>query len=221
MIHAFFRTLGQLSDPAFRGLLMRGVGLAIAAMACLWFLAWILFRATTVFDIGWLEGVFDIGGFAAVLLLTVLLFPAFVTLSLSFFLEDVLATVERRDYPDLPAPRTQGFTEILITTAKFTGALILLNLLVLPIYLLPILGAVPFLMVNGYLLGREYMELVAPRRMTAKEVKVFRVRHWGSIFWAGMTIAVFSTIPGLNLAAPALGAALMLHLFERLREKAA
>lgn len=221
MAHAFFRTLRQLADPAFRGLLVRGIGLAVGAMVCLWILAWILFRTTTVFETGWLEGLFDIGGFAAVFLLTVLLFPGFVTLSLSFFLEDVLAAIERRDYPNLPPPRRQGFIEILFTTAKFTGILILLNLLVLPVYLLPILGAVPYLAINGYLLGREYMELVQARRLAASEAKAFRARHWGSIFSAGMTIAVFSTIPGLNLAAPALGSALALHLFERLREKTA
>ncbi|MGB1548179.1 MAG: EI24 domain-containing protein, partial [Alphaproteobacteria bacterium] len=193
----------------------------IGAMVCLWMLAWFLLHETTLFEIGWLEGLIDIGGFAAVLVLTVLLFPAFATLSLSFFLEDVLAAIERRDYPNLPTPRSQGFVEILVMTAKFTGILIVLNLLVLPLYFLPILGAVPFLLINGYLLGREYSELVASRRLDPAGVKAFRARHGGSIFAAGMMITALSTIPGLNLAAPALGAALMLHLFERLREKTA
>ena len=135
MFHAFFRTFRQLGDPAFRGLVARGIGLAIGAMVCLWMLAWFLLHETTLFEIGWLEGLIDIGGFAAVLVLTVLLFPAFATLSLSFFLEDVLAAIERRDYPNLPTPRSQGFVEILVMTAKFTGILIVLNLLVLPLYI--------------------------------------------------------------------------------------
>lgn len=219
MFFAALRTLGQLGDPAFRGLLLRSFGYAIAAMLCLWGLGWLLLLGTATFENTWLEGLLDLGGFAAILLLTVFLFPGFVTLGLSFFLEDILATVERRDYPDLPAPRQQGFGELLTITAKFAGVMIVLNLLFLPVYFFPVLGAVLFLGLNGYLLGREYYELVALRRFAAEEAKAFQRAHRGSLFFTGLFIALLSTVPGLNLAVPALGAAMMLHLFERLRRR--
>lgn len=221
MFYAFLRSLGQFRDSDFRRLLWRGVGFAIAALVCLWALAWGFFSWSAFFESSWLEGLFDVGGFAAIFLLTFFLFPGFVTLSLSFFLEDILAAVEKRDYPALPAPRAQGVLEMLGTTAKFTGVLIVLNLLFLPAYFFPILGFVLFLAMNGYLLGREYFELVAARRLDPDAAKIFRTTHRVQLFFCGITIALLSMIPGLNLAVPAFGAALALHLFERLRRKTA
>lgn len=219
MFLAFLRTLGQFGDPVFRGLLLRSAGFAIAATLCLWGLGWTFFYGTTFFESGWLEGLFDLGGFVAIFLLTLFLFPGFVTLSLGFFLEELLAAVEKRDYPDLAPPRRQGVVEVLRTTAKFTGVLVVLNLLFLPAYFFPFLGIVLFLGMNGYLLGREYYELVAMRRLDPIEARAFRNTHRGPIFFCGITIALFSILPGINLVAPAFGAAMSLHLFERLRKK--
>ena len=221
MLIAFLRTLGQFGDPVFRSLLLRGAGFAVVATICLWGLGGAFFYGTTFFESSWLESFFDLGGFIAIFLLTLFLFPAFVTLSLSFFLEDLLVAVEKRAYPALAPPRRQGFADVLMTTAKFTGVLVLLNLLFLPAYFFPFFGAVLFLGMNGYLLGREYYELVAMRRLDPIEARAFRQTHRGRIFLCGITIALFSVVPGINLVAPAFGAALALHLFEQLRKKTA
>jgi CysZ protein len=92
-----------------------------------------------------------------------------------------------------------------------------LNLLALPLYLLPGPNLVVFLALNGYLLGREYFELVAQRRMSPLDAarcrRAVRARVWA----AGAMIAVLLMVPLVNLIAPVIAIAFMVHLFERWR----
>jgi uncharacterized protein involved in cysteine biosynthesis len=76
-----------------------------------------------------------------------------------------------------------------------------------------------FYALNGYLLGREYFELVALRRLDESSVRALRRSYQGSIFLSGALIAFITTIPLLNLAAPVVATAFMVHLFESLRRR--
>jgi len=91
-----------------------------------------------------------------------------------------------------------------------------LNLLLLPFYLLllwfPPAYAVLFYGVNGYLLGREYFEQVAMRRLDPEAARRLRRAHQGRIVLAGVAIAFLLTVPILNLIAPVLATAFMVHL---------
>jgi CysZ protein len=92
-----------------------------------------------------------------------------------------------------------------------------LNLLVLPLYLLPVANALIFYALNGYLLGREYFEMVAPRRLEqGPRRELWRRRRLG-FFLAGVAFAFFSTLPLVNLLAPVVAAAAMTHLVESYR----
>ena len=66
--------------------------------------------------------------------------------------------------------------------------------------------------VNGYLLGREYFEMVAFRRMDHAAAHELRRRHNRTFTIAGVIIAMCLTIPFVNLLAPVLGAAFMVHV---------
>ncbi|HEX3500575.1 MAG TPA: EI24 domain-containing protein, partial [Stellaceae bacterium] len=95
---------------------------------------------------------------------------------------------------------------------------IALNLLALPAYLLlPGLNLVLFYALNGWLLGREYFELVALRRLDAGEVRLLWRAHRLRLVAGGAAIAFLLTLPLVNLAAPLIAALFMLHLVERLR----
>jgi uncharacterized protein involved in cysteine biosynthesis len=48
------------------------------------------------------------------------------------------------------------------------------------------------------------------------EAKAFRKFHRGTVFAAGMLIALFVSIPILNLAAPLFAMAFMVHMHKRL-----
>ena len=85
-----------------------------------------------------------------------LLFVVIVQTVSSFYLEEVIAAVEARHYPDLPPARPQLVGEVLLTTLQFFAFMIVLNLLALPFYFIPLLGIGLFYLINGYLIGSEY-----------------------------------------------------------------
>ena len=102
---------------------------------------------------------------------------------------------------------------------------IAVNLLALPIYLLllflPPFNLLVFYMVNGYLLGREYFELVAVRRLEAAEAGRLRRQARGRVLLSGVVIAILLTIPLVNIVMPVVAAAFMVHVFHGLRDRAA
>jgi CysZ protein len=90
------------------------------------------------------------------------------------------------------------------------------NLVLIPVELgLPGAGEMLGLLVNGWLLGREYFELAALRHLQLAEADRLRGRNSGAIWASGTLIALASMIPGIDLIAPLFGTALMVHLFHR------
>jgi len=93
------------------------------------------------------------------------------------------------------------------------------TMLALPLYLLtflfPPLKLFVFYLVNGYLLGREYFELVAMRHHDAADRRRLRRAMRGERVAAGLGIAVLFSIPLANLAAPLVATAAMVHLVVR------
>ncbi len=57
--------------------------------------------------------------------------------------------------------------------------------------------------------------------MGRAEAKAFRKQNQGSLFLAGVAIAVLTTIPLVNLATPVLATAFSLHEHQRLRRRTA
>mgnify|MGYP006433068489 FL=1 len=91
--------------------------------------------------------------------------------------------------------------------------------------MLPLLLAGPlfpfvFYSVNGYLLGREYFELVALRRLGPAEATALRKRNGFKLFMTGALIAFLLTVPVVNLLAPIIATGMMVHLFEDFRNRA-
>ena len=150
-------------------------------------------------------------------MLLILLLPAFVGLIASFMLEWICRAVEARYYPDLPEARSQSITEAIVIGLRFAVILILLNILLLLLIFFPPVYFVVGWALNGYLLGREYFELVACRRLNHAEIRATRRSHGVATWLAGLVIAVIASIPIVNLFLPLFGTAFMLHTFERLR----
>ena len=74
-----------------------------------------------------------------------------------------------------------------------------------------------FLLVNGYLVGREYFDMIASRHLDPAAARALRKSYRGRVYVAGLVLAVLFTVPVVNLFAPMLGAAAMVHLFHSLR----
>ena len=220
MIRAFTDAFFQLKDPRILKLVFVCVLLTVLIYAGLFAgLVWVL-RNTAIAEISWLETLLDFGAGAAAAMLAWLFFPGVVSSLIAVFLDTVANTVEDRHYPHLTSPRSPPLTETLAMSGRLLAFTVGLNLLFLPVYLLlffaPPLNLVVFYVVNGRLLGREYFETVALRRFDAQTVADLRRRHSGTIWMAGAITVALLTIPILNLVAPILGVAAMVHLFHKL-----
>lgn len=216
VLRAFALAIAQLGDRAFRRPLILGLVGALGVFIALWAGLWVLLTHTTVLDIGWLETAIDTLGGVAALVLTVVLYPAVAAAVTSLFLDSTIAAVESRHYPGLPPPRRVGFGEQIWAALRLLGLAIFLNLLLLPVYFLPAINLVVFYGLNGYILGREYLETVASRRLESPEIRRLWSDHRMTWVASGAVIALVSTIPVLNLIAPLIGTAAMTHQVARL-----
>jgi len=217
MFSAFGKALSQLDDPKIQRTLMLSIAIALGCFVALWLVIGFLLTETAFFAIGWLEGIIDVLGGLATAIITWLLFPAVVSGLIGVLLDRVADAVEARHYPELSEARGQTPTEAVIAALKFLGILVVLNLFMLPFLFFPPVFPFVFYAVNGYLLGREYFELVALRRIDQASARTLRKERQGALFVAGIGIAFLLTIPVVNLLAPILATATMVHLFQTWR----
>jgi CysZ protein len=220
MIAAFSRALGDSFAAEQRRFLLLSLGLALALLVGLWIAASALIAGLHVSGISWLDSVINILGSVAALVIAWTVFPAMTTLVLGLFLERVVASIERVRYPDLPPARRIGIGEAVASGLRLFLLALVLNLVLLPLYLIPGLNLLLYYGLNGYLVGREYFELIALRRLAPSEMRAMWRGRRGQLILAGVIIAFLLSLPFVNLAAPLMGAAFMLHLFEGLRRHA-
>ncbi|MDE1172423.1 MAG: EI24 domain-containing protein [Parvibaculaceae bacterium] len=216
MIPDVLRALRQTFSPPFRRVLWISLALALVTLFVLGVILQTALGYLPQFASAYLNAGIDILlRFFAVIVLIPLVFPV-TTLVAAFFLESMAGKVEAEDYPADPAGRDQPFLQSLIVGLRFTAILIVVNICALPFYLLPGVNLIMFWAVNGYLLGREYFELVALRHLSPSETRVLRKSHRLRIFLSGVLVALFASVPLLNLAAPLFGTAFLVHTYKRL-----
>lgn len=218
------RALGQLGDPAFRRVLGLGVGLTLGVLIALTALvgalvAWLVPAGVTLPWIGTVGFLDDlaVGGAVLVLLVaSVFLMAPVASVFTSLFLESVAEAVERRHYPDAaPVPRISAAQSVR-EGAAYLALLIAANLAAIVVYFaVPPLAPFVFVAVNGLLLGREYFQVTALRRMPAAEATRLRRRNTPQIWALGALMALPLAIPVVNLAVPVIGAAAFTHLYHR------
>lgn len=234
MIGQFFKAVAQLDDPKLRNVLWLSVLLSLLVFVALWLGLWFVAENAAIDAIPgvtWLSEKLGEGFdwlasslfVITLLVLTLMLFPAVITVIVGFFLERVVVAVEARHYPQLPRPRAPSLSETVLSTVKFALVVMLVNLLALPFYALlifiPPLNVLLFYMVNGYLVSREYFELVALRRLDPPVASRLRRRHRGKLQFAGMLVVLLMTIPVVNLLTPVIAVAFVLHVFQGLPQR--
>ncbi len=225
ILSAFLKSVGQLSDRRFLLVLGLGVGLTLALLVGFYIgfvalVGWVVpdvFTLPWIGEITWADTALSWAAVPLFLLLSVFLMVPVASAFMGIFLEQVADAVEDVHYPTLPPARPVGVLEGMADAAKFLGVVLGVNLLALVAYLVfaPI-APILFWVVNGFLLGREYGQLVALRRTDAAGARAFRRRNSGTLFAAGVLMAVPLTIPVVNLLVPILGAATFTHLYHML-----
>lgn len=221
----FFRALGQLSDGRFQRVFWLGIGLALLLLigvyaAFLTAMNWITPDEITLPFIGpvtWVGQLVSLASLGFMILLSIFLMVPVASVFTGLFLDDIADAVEARHYAHLePKPR-RNFWDGLVQSLNFLGVLVFANLMALVLYIFftPFAPLI-FWGLNGYLLAREYFQMVAERRLSRAEVKTLYRTHWLQIWIAGILMALPLSVPLLNLMIPILGVATFTHLFQRL-----
>lgn len=223
IIEAAVAAISRLLSPGFRAVFVKTVGLTLVVLIGLWFGLAALFEAFALPPMqemlpalpawaGWIGALAAIfAGLALALGLGLLIAPV-TALIAGFFLDDVAEIVERDEYAQDPPGRALPLAASALISAKFLVLVVLGNLLALALLLVPGVNIVAFLLVNGYLLGREFFEFAAMRFRSEAEAKALRRRHAGTVFAAGLVIALVLSVPLVNLVTPLFAAAMMVHL---------
>lgn len=229
IVSGALKGFGQiLSDPRLRRIFWRTLILAAVAYVIAGGVAWLVIDYFLTFDVswlpdsvvGWVRGILEASVLLGVIGLMWAIFPAVFTGLSSIFLDEAAVAVEARHYPFDTAGVEPAFWPSIRRTVQFTLLVVVINVLLLPLYLLglflPPLNLLLYYGVNGYFLGREYFELVGYRHLDEGTVFTARRRNSTTIHLAGAAIALALTIPILNLFVPVAAAAMMVHVYKEL-----
>ncbi|MEM6677336.1 MAG: EI24 domain-containing protein [Pseudomonadota bacterium] len=224
------RAVTQMSDRRFLGVLGISVGATLLLlMGFSGVLAWLVGFLPETIPLPFTDATIDTPfaglrtlAVAGVLLASVFLMVPVSAVFVNLLIERIVDAVEARWYPGTAAGPDRGLLESLAEAGSFLAVLIGLNLLGLIVYLIfAPLAPVLFIALNGYLLGREFFEVVAARSMGAKDARALRRRHRFQVWFAGVLLTVPLTVPIMNLVIPVLGVATFTHMVHRLRSAAA
>ena len=205
-----FRTIGR---PYFMTMLLLSLVATTAAFGVLFVGVGYLLSATAFVSAGWLDTILDWTAGLGTGILVWFLFPTLLPLVASLFLEPVAGRIERREY-GLEAPPALPLWSEVLEGLKFAGFSLLLNLMALPLYLVPVLFPIIYFGLNSYLLGREFFETVAGRHGGRKAASLLRREHRLPVLFSGLIIALCATLPLVALFAPFIGVAIAVHLFQ-------
>jgi CysZ protein len=230
MIEAVFSAVVRMFSAPLRAVLFKSIGLALLLIVLIGIALQRLFAMMAERGATWAEqsyGAVPHGAWNALVwalsimaglgIITGALFlmPAVTAFVGSFFVDDIADAVERRDYPAEPPGRALPFVRAMIEGVKTALLALAVYVIALPFLVFGI-GVLVLFLASAYLLGREYFELAAMRFRAPAEARAMRRQHAAYVFGAGMIIALFVSIPVVNLATPIFAMAFMVHIHKRL-----
>lgn len=207
MLSDLTRAFAMFSDRDVRRTFLLSLGVTVLLLAAMFPAADAVLASAGTTGYWWLDKLLEIAGLFGTAILAWLLFPAVVAAVLGFLLDAVVEATERRHFPALPAAEGTPFLTNLIHSLGFATLVLGLNVLALPLYLVPGLNLPVYLLLNSYLLGREYVELVLARRNPHAALPALRRQHARQLWLGGLVTALMLAVPVLNLLAPIVGCA--------------
>jgi CysZ protein len=234
MIDAAVKAIAEMFAPALRAVLLKSIGLALALIVVIGIALQRVLAALAESGATWAEQTSGVAPHAAwatlawvlsimaslgIITGALFLMPAVTAFVGSFFVDEVADVIEREHYPAEPMGRALPLFRALIEGIKFALLALIVYLCALPFLFFAGLGVIILFLANSYLLGREYFELAAMRFHPPHDAKGMRKANAAYVFLAGMVIAVFVSIPVVNLATPIFAMAFMVHIHKRVTGK--
>ena len=219
MIQSLLNGFSQLRDPSAKKVVLISVGASVLTYIFLFGFINLTLNHTSLFQVRWIESFSDLLGHFAAVMLTWLLFPATISAIIGLLLENIASAVEARHYPNLPPISNPPLFSSLVISGKFLALLLVLNIGLLfllftgPVYL------VLYYLINGYLISREFFDLVALRRLNLARSRVLQKRFKYHLIFLGTIFVFLMKVPIVNLLVPIIATATMVHLVEYWRAK--
>lgn len=219
MLRALFLSIRQLGDRPILIVLLKSLLLTLAVLATLGVGLWFAVHALAA---AWLdEDGSELAATIAVLAslaLAWVIFRAVAIAVVGLFGDQIVVAVEKRHYPAvLATARDVPFGRALAMGLGSASRALLANLILIPAYLLLLVTGIGapalFFIANGWLLGRDLTDMVAARHTDGAAMKAWRAESALGRFGLGLVVTFMLSVPGLNLIAPVLGAAMATHLF--------
>ncbi len=215
MLTPALRAIRQIGDPVFLGVVLRSVlwsaaGFGVLAMGLFWGLH------SALSDQGWLGWVAATFGALGAAFLALVLFVPIATGIASLFSERLATAVEARYYPGLP-PSQPASIWAQSGDAAWLGVRVLAmqGVALLASLLLPGLGLALGWFVASWAVGRGLFMPVAMLRMDRATAAALYRRDRPIVLAQGALITAAGLVPGLNILAPILGVAAMVHVLHR------
>ena len=168
------------------------------------------------FKTGWLDTTFNwlvglvtgVGGW--------FMLPALTVLIGGIFQESVIFRVEKAFYPDVVRAEPPKLWPDLTHDIKFTIKALALNILILPLYFFAI-GVVASIILNSYLLGREFFEGAAGYHLGKANARELGKQHAKAVYGGGLVITLMTLTPILNMFVPVIATVWMVHVYHKLK----
>ena len=232
MFDAAIKALTQMFSPPFRRVLLKSIGLGLVMIVLIGFGLHRVFSWMATSGAAWAEAstgahtlwqilawVLSIAATLGIITGALFLMPAVTAFVGSFFVDEIAEEVERTHYPMEPPGTALPLFRALVEGINTTLLTVLVYLVAVPLLFVAGIGLVVLFLANAYLLSREYFLLAAMRFRPPEEAKAMRRAYRGQIFLAGLLIAMFVSIPIVNLATPLFAMAMMVHMHKRLSQR--
>jgi len=215
VIAAIGKAILQLSDPAFRAVILKSLLYALVAQVLTFVIIFQLAGLIPASDWDWVNTVVGWLSGAGAFFVSLFIFPLTMSAVIGIFLDDIADAVEARHYPADPISRDIPLWSSIWDAVKFFAVIILFNILALPLYLIPGLNLIVYYLLNGYLLSRDFFQQVAVRHHEMAVVSKLRKIGKLELFLTGVATAFCMTVPVLNLIVPIIATATMVHLYKK------
>lgn len=214
LLHVLLKSFGTLTHKRLLMYFAASLLLSAAALSGFSLVMGLLIGSASLVGIDWLDTVLGwFTGFAG-LTMAWLMFPVVTPMVAGFFQDAVIGYVEEKEYPEAEKAKSFPLSEELVEGLKFAGKALLINILMLPLVFIPVVNVIAYWLVNSYLFGREFFEMVAARYKGPRAAKEMRSAYPFYIYFHALPlVAVGLFVP---IALPFVGVVVMTHLYHRL-----
>lgn len=207
------RAIDQLGDRVFLGVVMHSVVWSAVAFAAL--AGGIFYGGHAILsDQGWLGWLAGAAGAVGTLILSLWLFLPLATVIASLFVERIAASVEQRWYPAVLPGRPASLMAQAQDGVILGLRVLLMQAIALVATLIPphVTGLAIGWLIASWAVGRGLFVPVAMLRMDRPAALALYRRLRIPVIFQGALLTAAGLVPVLNLLAPVLGVAAMVHL---------